>query len=189
MLFKDSLGKCDLGMLRSSRPAGLGLPRAGRWPVPRRRSWPRSVPAEPDGPRPSPRLFSARVHSATRDGPATYLMAKACRKRCISTDLTDIMIVEHSLTGQRPQRLGRADPEDVLTVVGSTRSASEYALPYHGTPLSERDESWPSLWLAPHTHHPRLHFGPLGRAGTPRDGVGSPPTAAGGLTMYRTYSQ
>ena len=88
LLFKDSLGKCDLGMLRSSRPAGLGLPRAGRWPVPRRRSWPRSVPAEPDGPRPSPRLFSARVHSATRDGPATYLMAKACRRRCIPTILS-----------------------------------------------------------------------------------------------------
>ena len=88
MLFKDSLGKCDLGMLRSSRPAGLGLPRAGRWPVPRRRSWPRSVPAEPDGPRPSPRLFSARVHSATRDGSATYLMATACRRRCISTILS-----------------------------------------------------------------------------------------------------
>ena len=48
----------------------------------------RSVPAEPDGPRPSPRLFSARVHSATRDGPATYLMAKACRRRCISTILS-----------------------------------------------------------------------------------------------------
>ena len=35
------------------------------------------------------------------------------------------MSVEHSLTGQRPQRLGRADPEDVLTVVGSTRSATD----------------------------------------------------------------
>ena len=60
MLFKDSLGKCDLGMIRSSRPAGLGLPRAGRWPVPRRRSWSRSVPAEPDGPRPSPRRWVLR---------------------------------------------------------------------------------------------------------------------------------
>ena len=180
-------------MLRSSRPAGLGLPRAGRWPVPRRRSWPRSVPAEPDGPRPSPRLFSARVHSATRDGPSTYLKAKTCRRRCISTILSSRSHRYHERrplsdrsapTTPWPSRpRGRAHGRRKHEIGLGVRSTIPRDI------LSERDESWPSLWLAPHTHHPRLHFGPLGRAGTPRDGVGSPPTAAGGLTMYRTYSQ
>jgi len=59
--------------------AGLGLPRSGRWPVPRRRSWSRSVSAEPDVLRPKSRPESARVNSAARDASSTELMAPACR--------------------------------------------------------------------------------------------------------------
>ena len=33
LLFKVSLGKQGMVLLRSGRPAGLGLPRTGRWPV------------------------------------------------------------------------------------------------------------------------------------------------------------
>ena len=74
---------------------------------------------------------------------------------------------DRPLTGRRPSRDGRADPEDVRSIVGRTISASEYALLPHRTPRSECGDSRPTHWLAPHTHHPRVHSGPLGRAGTP----------------------
>jgi len=56
------------------------------------------------------------------------------------------------------------DPEDVLNVARSTISASEYALPWHGTLRSEWLDFRLTNWLAPHTHHPRLHSWPIGHA-------------------------
>jgi len=180
-----------MGLLRSGRPAGLGLPRSSRWLVPRRRSWSRSVPAEPDG----SRWLLGRVGASELGGPRRFFDRADgsgmstdtipddpdAKSSIIGRALTNICSVGvHLEMAEQTQRTCSTSQE--------ARSRPRSTL-YHGTAHS--GVSGATSDRPTGSHLIRITQGSiLGLLGVParrRDDVGSRPTAAGGLAMYRSY--
>ena len=181
-----------MGLLRSGRPAGLGLPRPGRWPVPRRRSWSRSVPAEPDVLR---WLFSARVGASELGGPRRFF--DRADGSGMSTDtIPDDPDAKSSIIGRAPTNIcsvgGHLEMAEQTQRTCSTSPEAPSrprSMLYHGTAHS--GVSGATSDRPTGSHLIRITQGSiLGLLGVParrRDDVGSRPTAAGGLAMYRSY--
>ena len=167
-------------LLGFTSPAGLGLPRAGRWPVPSRGWRARSLPAEPDGAyQPGgPRRSGDRADGSgmSRVGILDDPEAKSSITGRAPTNICTVGV--HLEMAEQTQRTCSASSD----ARSRPRSTLYYLAAHPGVSVATPDRPTG-------LHLIRIIQGSiLGLLGGParrRDDVGSRPTAAGGLTMYR----